>query len=120
MGDDLKNRREFLGKIRNWLVGGMYAMIPLSLLSRGGGRHLFEIDTEKGPRLLQHVTCNCQANTAVTVIARNQGEQEDDHTGCACKSMSTKEKTRSSHVPWECSCKGQWERNSAHEAANDN
>jgi hypothetical protein len=119
MGDDLKNRREFLSKIRDWLVGGLYVMIPLSLLGRGG-KHLLEIDTEKGPRPLQQVTCNCEKNTAISEIARNQGELEPDHTGCACESMNSKENTRSSSVPWQCSCRGQYTRAEAHAVANDN
>ena len=121
MSDDLKSRREFFVKIRNWLVGGVYAMIPLSLFSRGSGRHLLEIDTEKGPRPVQQVTCNCDANSAIRLIARSQGEQDEEHhTGCACASANTKAKTRSSHIPWQCSCTGQWERVEAHNTANDN
>jgi len=55
----------------------------------------------------------------VTLIARNQGGQEPDHTGCACTSMEKKAGTRSSHVPWQCSCSGQYTRAEAHAAAND-
>ena len=128
MGDNLKNRREFLGKLRDWLVGGVYAMIPLSLFSRGGTKHLFEIDTEKGPRPLQEVTCNCDANSAVRVIALHQGQDDTEHhTGCACTSSSTKAATRTQNIPkpppdneWQCSCRGQYTRAEAHAAANDN
>ena len=71
MGEDLKNRREFLAKIRKWLVGGLYALIPLNLIGRGGGKHILEIDTERGPRPVQGtVHCNCTANTAITEPAK--------------------------------------------------